>query len=310
MILAAYAACEPIGISAEAPVIVVKELAKKIFIGAAGIVAAHIHALGANCKLVSVIGDDSHGSDLENILSEKGIDSILVKDEMRPTTYKKRYMVENQKLFRVSKLEEKKINKEIEETIIEQIEKEAGTIDGLVISDFVYGVVTERILKKINELSKKYKFKVIGDLQCSSQVGEITKMKDFDLLCPNERELRVAYQDKDNGIESLGQRLIKETNCKNLLIKLGGEGFIAYESSTSHQLRQAFPALSVAPLDVAGAGDSVLAVMATGLASGTPLMHTAALATCMASLAVTRMGNTPIEIGELCETMEKVLGEK
>ena len=93
---------------AEAPVIVVKELAKKIFIGAAGIVAAHIHALGANCKLVSVIGDDSHGSDLENILSEKGIDSILVKDEMRPTTYKKRYMVENQKLFRVSKLKRKR----------------------------------------------------------------------------------------------------------------------------------------------------------------------------------------------------------
>ena len=44
---------------------------------------------------------------------------------------------------------------------------------------------------------------------------------------------------------------------------------------------------------------------ATGLASGTPLMHTAALATCMASPVVTRMGNTPIEIGELCETMEK-----
>ena len=85
------------------------------------------------------------------------------------------------------------------------------------------------------------------------------------------------------------------------------EGFIAYESSDYSQSRQAFPALSVAPLDVAGAGDSVLAVMATGLASGDPLMHTAALATCMASLAVTRMGNTPINIDELRETMEKIL---
>ena len=129
LILDEYAACEPIGISAEAPVIVVKELAKKIFIGAAGIVAAHIHALGANCKLVSVIGDDSHGSDLENILSEKGIDSICERrdaaNDLQKTIYGRK-----SKIISVSKLEEKKINKEIEETIIEQIEKEAGILMG------------------------------------------------------------------------------------------------------------------------------------------------------------------------------------
>ena len=57
---------------------------------------------------------------------------------------------------------------------------------------------------------------------------------------------------------------------------------------------QAFPALSVNPLDVAGAGDSLLALFATGLASGQEMMPTAALACCMAALAVETMGNTPI----------------
>ena len=68
-----------------------------------------------------------------------------------------------------------------------------------------------------------------------------------------------------------------------------------------------FPALSVNPLDVAGAGDSVLAVMATGLASRQAMMPTAALACCMAALAVETMGNMPIGSKALQNSLEEVL---
>ncbi len=62
---------------------------------------------------------------------------------------------------------------------------------------------------------------------------------------------------------------------------------------------QAFPALCVNPIDVAGAGDSLLAIMAVGLSSSEGMMRTAAIACCMASLAVSRMGNKPIKSEEL-----------
>ena len=82
---------------------------------------------------------------------------------------------------------------------------------------------------------------------------------------------------------------------ERLLVKLAAEGFIAYDRDDNNQIiSQAFPALSVNPLDVAGAGDSVLAVMATGLASNQSMMATAALACCMAAISVETMGNTPI----------------
>ena len=54
-----YAACEAIGMSAEAPVVVVRELKHKNFIGGAAVVAAHISALGARCDFISVVGSDS-----------------------------------------------------------------------------------------------------------------------------------------------------------------------------------------------------------------------------------------------------------
>ena len=92
------------------------------------------------------------------------------------------------------------------------------------------------------------------------------------------------------------------------MVKLAAEGFIAYDRDASGQmLSQPFPALSVNPLDVAGAGDSVLAVMATGLASRQAMMPTAALACCMAALAVETMGNTPISAEALRNSLEEVL---
>jgi sugar/nucleoside kinase (ribokinase family) len=98
------------------------------------------------------------------------------------------------------------------------------------------------------------------------------------------------------------------TRSERLVMKLGSEGFIAYDRGTNGQLRsQPFPALSVNPLDVAGAGDSLLALFATGMASGQAMMPTAALACCMASLAVETMGNTPISASALRNGLDEVL---
>ena len=82
-------------------------------------------------------------------------------------------------------------------------------------------------------------------------------------------------QDKDSGLESLSQFLLTNKYCDRLIVKLASEGFIAYDrDSTGRINNQPFPALSVNPLDVAGAGDSVAAVMSTGLASKQKMMIT------------------------------------
>ena len=303
-----YAACEAIGMSAEAPVVVVRELARRNFIGAAAVVAAHIRALGAQVDLVSVVGNDSTADLVQQELQAQGIGDALTRDPSRPTTFKKRYVVENQKLFRVSRLEQHNLDGAIEEQLITRLEALAPLAQGIVVSDFVYGVVTPRVLLVAQDLAKRHGLQLFGDLQCSSQVGSITRFQNFSLLSPNERELRLALQDKDSGLESLSQQLLVDTHCERLIVKLAAEGFIAYDrGSDGRVLSQPFPALSVNPLDVAGAGDSVLAVMATGLASGQAMMTTAALACCMAALAVESMGNTPINSDALRNSLEEVL---
>jgi len=303
-----YAACEAIGMSAEAPVVVVRELEHKNFIGGAAVVAAHISALGAQCDFISVVGADSEAELVRQELAIQGIGDGLSTDPSRPTTFKKRYVVENQKLFRVSRLEEHNLDTEVEDQIIAQLTRLAPGAHGIVVSDFVYGVVTPKILEVVHELAKQHNLLLFGDLQCSSQVGSITRFENFSLLCPNEREARLALQDKDSVLEQVSQRLVQITRTERLVMKLGPEGFIAYDRDQDGLLSsQAFPALSVNPLDVAGAGDSLLALFATGLASGQAMMPTAALACCMAALAVETMGNTPISAAALGRSVQEVL---
>ena len=141
-----YAACEAIGMSAEA-LVVVRELERRDFIGGAAVVASHISALGAQCDFISVVGADSIAELVRQQLADQGIGDGLSTDPSRPTTFKKRYVVENQKLFRVSRLEEHNLDAAVEDQVIAQLEQSAPGANGIVVSDFVYGVVTPRILE-------------------------------------------------------------------------------------------------------------------------------------------------------------------
>ena len=70
-----------------------------------------------------------------------GIKNTLIRDISRPTTFKIRYMVDNQKMFRVSRLKEHFITEEIEEKLINEIRLKAPKFNGIIISDFNYGVI-------------------------------------------------------------------------------------------------------------------------------------------------------------------------
>jgi len=302
-----YVACDALGMSAEAPVLVVKELENREFIGGAAIVASHVRSLGSSCHYISVVGEDSQASFVSETLNNQGIKTDIFYDSSRPTTYKTRYMVENQKLFRVSRIKDHKIPKEIEDKIVEKITLLAPKLDGIMISDFVYGVITNKILESITKLSEQFDFKLYGDLQCSSQVGKVTKFNDFDLITPTEKESRIALEDNESGIEWIANTLINNTNSKNMLIKLGSDGFIAYGNTKSSIERQNFPALVINPVDVTGAGDSLFAAMSVSLSSGASLIEASAIGACMASLAVKEVGNTAITKEKLSNCIVDIL---
>ena len=296
-----YVACDPVGMSNEAPVVVVKELETQDYVGGAGIVAAHVAALGAQCTYISVTGVDNRAEFVASSLDDFGVDAQIVVDASRPTTFKIRYLVENQKLFRVSYLKEHSIPAHVETQLVQKIADMAPNVDSILVSDFVYGVITPRIIETLLSVSREQKIPIFGDLQCSSQVGNILKFQNFDLICPTEREARIALSNHDDGVEYVANLLMGKTNSANMILKLGAEGFIAYAGEGNGELlqRQHFPALTVNPVDVAGAGDALLAAMSVGLTYGLSLMQASALACCASAIAVQTVGNRPVGLDQV-----------
>ena len=147
---------------------------------------------------------------------------------------------------------------------------------------------------------------LFGDLQCSSQVGKIGKFCNFDLLTPTEKEARIALENRDDGVEWIANTLMAKSQTKGLLIKMGAEGFIAYDTDVNGFVnRQHFPALCLNPVDVTGAGDSLLACLAVSVSAGNSIMDSAAFGACMASLAVQNTGNSPINRTKLKQILEE-----
>ena len=297
-----YIACDAIGMSAEAPVVAFKEVDQAEYLGGAAIVAAHVRALGAKCHFISVTGEDLAAERVAQALQSYGVVPTLKSDRSRPTTYKIRYMSEQQKIFRVSRIKDHNISQEIERSILDSLHEIAPNVDAILVCDFVYGCVTPNIISTIYELAKKHDILLLGDLQCSSQIGSILKFHGFNTLFPTEREARICLGNKDDGIEHIANEVIKKAACENLILKLGAEGFITYQNiAGKNNIRQHFPALVTNPLDVAGAGDSLLAGFAVSMCSKMSIMEASALAAFVAAEAVSSIGNKPIKAKSLID---------
>lgn len=301
-----YVGCSALGMSSEAPVLVLKELESKNYIGGAAIVAKHFRGLGANCHFMSLLGEDSNAADVQKELLTDGIQTKFVFDPERPTTFKIRYMVGMNKLLRVSRLKEDHMNPEKEQELIDHIEKLYQDIDAIVVSDFGYGVITPRILEYLNQLHKKHQMRLFGDVQSSSQIGNILKLQNYYMIKPNEKEARIALNDPNKGLESLGTTLLKESNAKNVILTLAQDGIITFHKTEQNNFIQSqpFPALNQNPIDVMGAGDSMLAGMTASSCAGANIMEASAIGTIVSCLATSKMGNMPILIDEVIHYLE------
>lgn len=304
-----FVACDPLGLSSEAPVMVVRELNSKQYMGGAAIISQHVQSLGAQCTYVSVLGPDEPGRFVEESLNQSSVRNFLLRDESRPTTFKIRYVVGHQKVLRVSRLSQHNIPKEIEDLFTQGLETHLQDAHGVILSDFVYGMVTPKILDKVVELQKKYKFKIFGDTQCSSQFGDVSRFQNITLITPTEKEARIALNDQSSGLEKLARDLMAKTNNEHLVITLGGNGILVFSRGAKKNVYDSdfFSALEENPVDLAGAGDAMLTGYALSLCAGLNVFESSILASCMSAVSIMRMGNIPIQASELTDYIDNLI---
>ena len=305
LILDEYITCDPLGMSQEDPTIVVTPVDSAKFIGGAGIVAAHASGLGAEVHLITVSGADSEGLFAKQELEQNGVNCHFIEDENRPTTLKQRYRSKGKSLLRVSHLHQNAIDKDLQTNFINTYKALIAKMDLIVFSDFNYGSLPQGLVKKLINIAKKQGVKMVADSQSSSQVGDISRFKSMDLITPTEREARVSMRNNEDGLVVLSEKLKKESDAKNLFLKLGEEGVLVHGHNSSSAITDRLPAFNSAAKDTAGAGDSLLITSGLSLAAGSNIWEAAFLGSLAAAIQVSRLGNIPLKSKELLIELKK-----
>ena len=306
LIIDEYITCEPLGMSQEDPTIVVMPIDSTRFIGGAGIVAAHAAGLGASVQFVSVTGADAARSFAQEGLAAAGVKAHLLVDDSRPTTLKQRFRSMGKSLLRVSHLHQGAISVAQQKHMLAELDEAMENADLLVFSDFNYGCLPQLWVEQVVPMAKSRGVMLAADSQSSSQVGDISRFREMDLITPTEREARISVRNHEDGLVVLAEALRQQSAARNILLKLGEEGLLIHAASNGKGddwLTDRVGALNKAPKDVAGAGDSLLITSAMTLASGGNIWEAACLGSLAAAVQVGRVGNTPIRIKELLQEL-------
>jgi len=176
-------------VSPEAPVPVVTVHASRHGLGGAANVAANVAALGADCRLVAVVGEDQRGQSVRAELDDLKLNSsFLITDTARPTTSKTRVVARGQQMLRIDEEIEDPISAKVMEKLGRSLERALEDADALLIEDYNKGTLVPQVIERGMTIAKRRSLPVVVD----------PKFKNFfayrgaTVFKPNRRELELA----------------------------------------------------------------------------------------------------------------------
>lgn len=289
-------------ISPEAPVPVVNIQRESTRLGGAANVLANVSALGANAKVIGVVGADAAAEKLRDGLRQTGgaqTDAMLIEDENRPTTIKLRIIAHNQMVVRADREQRGHVNGQVEARIIKTAREAIEDAQALVVSDYDKGVITQKVLSEVLPLAYG-RIPVLVD----PKIRNFDAYRPANLVTPNHHEaLRVANLEEDND-ETLQQaaRMIRNRlNCDAVLITRGECGMMLVEGDTPPVFVET---AAQEVFDVTGAGDTVIATLAAALAAGASMTEAAVLANQAAGIVVGKVGTATASAEEVLDSLE------
>ena len=310
LIVDEYINCEALGMSREQASIVAKPLESFKFGGGAGIVASHASNLGAKAYLFSMTGNDKLKKFVTDNLKKNKVSFYNFSSNNRPTSLKKRYLNNNHSIFRLNILRQLEIDEQKQNTIFLKLKKIIKKLDLIIFSDFNYGFLPQRLVEKIIKLAKENKTYLVADSQSSSQIGDVSRFKNVNLITPTEHEARVSLKNYDDGLVIIAEKLRKITNNEHLILTLGKDGIVIQTKNSKKNSKSNFETEKISSLiqqakDAAGAGDALLVSVSLALASKKFNIYEASLIGSIASaIQISKLGNVPLNKREILNCLK------
>jgi len=264
--------------------------AEQVKPGGAANVACNCAALGAKTQILSVTGDDADGAAIGDLLQRAGVQVNFHVDESIRTTQKLRVISGHQhQLLRIDF--ETSPSREVLASKRADFEAALPACDAVVLSDYGKGGLAHiaRMIRRARASGKRVLVDPKGE--------DYSRYRGAYLMTPNRAEMRqiVGAWKSEADLERRAQKLRGELDLEALLLTRGEEGMTLYRQGrvlhVKAEKREVF--------DVSGAGDTVIAALATMLAAGATLEQAVRIANRAAGIKVTRFGTAAVSRSEL-----------
>jgi len=283
----------------EGPVPVVVESETWQTPGGAANAAANLRALGAEVRVVGIVGPDHSGTILRASLADHGVsDRWLVEDSSVTTMCKERLIADGQYVVRMDTGSTRACSPAGIQQLVSNLRAAFDTCDAVVISDYGYGATPDAVLAVLRELRAVRNVPLVVD---SKYLWRFSAMQ-ATVVTPNHHEARAlvaaSVAGADMDLPVVGTALLKRVDCEHAAITLAADGvLIASRSGTTVHI----PAHPIAnPADV-GAGDSFTSALALGLAAGAEVADAARIAIDAAAIAVMKPRTAIVDQQELLQ---------
>ena len=226
-------------------------------------------------------------------------EEYLIVDEGRPSTVKTRIIAHSQLVVRADRELRTPVNGSVQQRIISVLKEAIQDADAFVVSDYDKGVVTPPILEEILKVAYE-RMPVLID----PKIRNFASYRPASLITPNHHEaLRMTNleEDSDEGLHRAARMIRERLGCDAVLITRGDRGIMLLEGDgdpvfVGTTAREVY--------DVTGAGDTVIATLATALSTGATMIEAATLANHAAGIVVGKVGTATISAGELLATFD------
>lgn len=300
-----YVFGSPGRLSREAPIVVIEYESEELRPGGAANSAHNLAALGASVFPVGVAGDDKEGRLLKEILCRGKVASEgIFLEPGRETVTKTRIFAGDlhtvkQQMARIDKGEPQKTDSAVENKVLRVIADFGRKVSAWIISDYGYGLITDRIREKVKSLCPD-KIVVADSRYANRDLSTITA------ITPNESEALAFgrnFLGGEDDIFIIGEQILEVLNLRAALITRGNKGMTLFERGRKPV---EIPIVGTEEIvDVSGAGDTVVATFTLALASGASFEQSAHLANYAASVVVMKRGTATCSTDELIQTVTR-----
>lgn len=287
-------------VSREAPVFILRHDETTTLPGSAANAAANVASLGGTPLLIGVTGNDTNGKLLRAALAKSGVDtSGIISDDLFTTTTKLRVLAGqphavHQQVIRVDYENRSELSADIRSQLIENISAQANDADAIIISDYNYGVADKLTFDAVKAIAAAREIPVVVDSRF-----RIRQFAGATAATPNQEEVEQILG-RDFTRRQV-QELCTELGYDALLVTNGNKGMQLFEPN--QEVLQIDAVGSLDPVDVTGAGDTVIAAFALGLASGMNFEEAARIANHAGGLVVMKKGTATVRISELLASL-------